>query len=218
MRGEIPRFGRPGLLYCIVEPVEPEISPMSARLILHPETPGYAPAELVPLQRVLVDIGLLGACYGDYRVQSSEQRYLIGKHFLQLVSFMGCAPAIELAPPADAGDESFCHIALSDIQPQPMFAVDAVLASPRCPHCRQRQDDWAQRVEHWRHEPRYRYECRGCHAALSPTELNWRRNGGFGRVFVSIFGIYPREAIPTEHLLACLQRATEQDWNYFYAR
>jgi len=191
---------------------------MSARLILHPDSPDYAPAQLMDIHQPLVDIGLLGERYGDYRPQSAEQRYLIGAHFLQLVSFMGCAPAIELAPPEEGRDDSFCHISLSDIQPRPMFAVDATLASPRCRHCRQRQDDWAQQVACWQDEPRYRYECASCQAALSPMELNWRRNGGFGRVFVSIFGVYPREAIPTEHLLSCLQQATDQGWNYFYAR
>ncbi|MCG6887581.1 MAG: phage terminase large subunit family protein [Proteobacteria bacterium] len=185
---------------------------MSASLILHPADPDYAPASVSDLAQMLHEIGLIGTAWGE----PAAQRFLIGEHFLQLVSFMGCAPAIELAP--GNMEQPFCHAGISPITSTPTYLADSRDVVPRCPHCRQRIETWPDWIEAWQGDRNFRTGCPACHVNLSPLELDWRHAAGFARVFISIFNIYPREALPTEALLIKLQQATAQTWNYFYQR
>jgi hypothetical protein len=186
---------------------------MSARLILHVRDPDYVPSSVAQIERVLQEVGLIGKPWGE----ASQQRYLIGERFLQLVTFLGCAPAIELEPPTN-GNAEFCHVGISGLYPSARFMADTQGVLPRCPHCRKRFDDWQSAIQQWQDNPAYQAQCPACQMSLSPTELDWRQSAGFGRLFVSIFNIYPREAIPTEALLHTLGKATDQAWNYFYLR
>ena len=186
---------------------------MSASLVLHVRDPAYVPASIAELEQVLVQVGLIGKVWGD----GTQHLYLIGERFLQLVTFLGCAPAIELEPPRN-GTSDFCHVGISDIYSTPRFIADSRDVLPRCPHCRKRYADWQAAIQSWRTDPDFQTICPACNQSLSPIDLDWRQSAGFGRTFVSIFNIYPREAIPTEALLSALQKATNQHWGYFYTR
>ena len=186
---------------------------MSARLILHALDPDYVPSTVAQMEQVLLQVGLIGKPWGE----ASQQRYLIGERFLQLVTFLGCAPAIELEPTTH-GNNEFCHVGISDLYPSARFMADTQGVSPRCPHCRKRFEDWQATIQRWQDNPAYRAQCPSCQMDLSPTELDWRQSAGFGRIFISVFNIYPREAIPTESLLQILGEATQQTWDYFYLR
>lgn len=186
---------------------------MSASLVLHTKNPEYAPLSANDLVQVLNDVGLIGQAWGD----REELRFLIGERFLQLVTFMGCAPAIELTPPI-AGDSEFCHVGVSHITPTPQFLVDTQDVLPRCPRCRNRIKHWLEWVEQWRSNDNYLDVCPECNEKISPLEFDWRQAAGFGRIFISIFNIYPREAIPTDTLLNTLNKMTSQTWIYFYLR
>ena len=186
---------------------------MSASLVLHVSDPAYIPASVADMEQVLLQVGLVGKAWGD----SSEQRYLIGERFLQLVTFLGCAPSIELEPAAN-GDSEFCHVGISDICVAPRFVADTQDVLPRCPHCRKRYADWQSAIQSWRTDHAYQTECPACQQSLSPMDFDWRQSAGFGHVFIFIFNIYPREAIPTEALLLALGKATDQTWDYFYIR
>ena len=186
---------------------------MSASLVLHVRDPAYVPASVADIEQVLVKVGLIGTAWGD----STQRRYLIGEHFLQLVTFLGCAPAIELEPPVN-GHAEFVHVGISDIYPAPQFIADSQDVLPRCPYCRKRYKDWQSAIQSWQIDATYQTQCPTCHERLSPMQLDWRQSAGFGHFFISIFNIYPREAIPTEALLRALNKATDQSWDYFYIR
>jgi hypothetical protein len=186
---------------------------MSARLILHVRDPDYVPSSVRQIERVLQEVGLIGEPWGE----ASQQRYLIGECFLQLITFLGCAPAIELEPPTN-GNTEFCHVGISDFYISPRFLADTQNVLPRCPHCRKRFEGWQDAIQQWQDDPTYQAQCPACQMNLSPTELDWRQSAGFGRLFISIFNIYPREAIPTEALLHTLDQLTDQTWDYFYLR
>jgi hypothetical protein len=186
---------------------------MSASLVLHVRDPAYVPASMADLEQVLLQVGLIGKAWGD----GAQHRYLIGGHFLQLVTFLGCAPAIELEPPAN-GDAEFCHVGISEISPVSRFMADSQGVLSRCPHCRKRYEDWQSAIQYWHTDSAYQTQCPACRKSLSPMELDWCQSAGFGHFFISIFNIYPREAIPTEALLLALRKATNQTWDYFYTR
>jgi hypothetical protein len=46
--------------------------------------------------------------------------------------------------------------------------------------------------------------------------LLWRKNAGFGRVFVTVEDVFPGEAVPVPTLLEGLRAASGVDWRYFY--
>ena len=186
---------------------------MSARLILHVQDPDYIPDNIAQIEQILHEVGLIGEPWGEV----SQQQYLIGERFLQLVTFLGCAPAIELEPPAN-GNTEFCHVGISRLYPSARFLADIRDVMPRCPHCRKRFERWQNAVQQWQANPAYQVQCPACQRNISPTQLDWRQSAGFGRFFISIFNIYPREAIPTEALLQMLDKSTSQKWDYFYLR
>ena len=141
---------------------------MSASLVLHVRDPAYIPTSVADIEQVLLQLGLIGKAWGD----GAQHRYLIGERFLQLVTFLGCAPAIELEPPAN-GDSEFCHVGISDLYPAPQFMADAQDVLPRCPHCRKRYADWQFAIQSWRTDPAYQAQCPACQQSLSPMELDW---------------------------------------------
>lgn len=200
---------------------------MSASLILHPVAPDYAPASIPALEAALRHIGLIGEAWAGTVAatdtgtaaqagrEAEPRRYLIGPHFLQLITFMGCAPAIELAPPAAAG-AGFCHVSLASPLARPQFRADRQGVRPRCPACRSRIADWPQRVEAWRADPAAQAACPACGELLAVPHIDWRHSAGCARQFVFIHDIYPREALPTEALFTALQGVTGQHWDYFY--
>ncbi len=190
---------------------------MSARLILHPKAGDFTPDVANEVTAALQRCGFIGEPFSPAGEKNEVQHYLIGEHFLQLVTFMGCAPAIELSPPA-GGSLDFCHVGISPLYAQPRFLFDAVLATPRCPHCRKVIRDWQSQAGHWQSGALSAFACADCGESLLAHQLNWRRAGGFARLHVSVFGIYPREAIPTDPLLKALAATTDGDWDYFYAR
>jgi hypothetical protein len=83
------------------------------KLLLHPADPGTA---AVPEDRLAQELQAIGLIAGRKSLENAVF-YPVGEHFLQLVTFLGCSPAIELDPPDDPQElESasatgrFCHI------------------------------------------------------------------------------------------------------------
>jgi hypothetical protein len=183
-------------------------APMSlAALVLHP-TAGIRPPDdwLLRMER----IGLLGRGIGD-----DPQRYLVGAGFLQLVTFMGCSPAIRLEPANDQ-DREFCHIRIHGPWPDLHFLFGRNTRPPRCPACRGGIDPWRDRLETILGQPEQAQNCPRCAAESPPVAWNWRQQAGFGHTFVQIEAIFPGEAVPVDKLLHLLGNPGDPPWNYFY--
>ncbi len=182
---------------------------MPYRLALHPVDSRWRPAEPVALTAVLRDIGLIGAPWGA----AAAGRYLIGEHFLQLVTFMGCAPAIELAPPDDGG--AFCHVRVRVFEAPRLF-VDATGFNPRCPACGRRSPQWKTALPAWEKAPESPVSCPLCGVAAAAGELDFRHTAALACTFVEIHDIHPREALPTDALFTALEQAGGGRWNHAY--
>ena len=191
------------------------------KLILLPRNPEAGACSCDELAGRLQSIDLIGipASY------SGGVYYPTGERFLQLVSFLGCSPAIELDPPADPAllEDSlahgrFCHITLRCTTAL-QFRSDATTRPPRCPHCGQAIPDWAARITRWRADHAdSRWSCPACQGASDLTGWVFRKTAGFGRVFIEINGIYPSEAIPGDALLAVLDDLTGGPWQAIYIK
>jgi hypothetical protein len=151
--------------------------------------------------------------------------YPTGDNFLQLVSFLGCSPRIELDPPADratllaaSAGGKFCHLFLR-CTASLAFRTDPQCPPPRCPDCRQPAADWQSAIGAWEKNPAHSgWTCAACGFTGQITALSFRKAAGFGRTFVEIRGIYPSEAVPAEALLTVLQRLTNGPWKTIYLR
>jgi len=183
-------------------------------LFIHPVD---ATEELIPFTTMMT-------CLEEMRFLGSrlaarvDQHYYIGESFLQLISFMGCAPALQFHPESEL--DPFCHIILhGEQQTSLIFKHDLLHRLPRCPECRTSIKDWQDLLGQSPQPDPYRtVTCSGCDARLTLTQVDWRSQAGAFRLAIEITSIYPQEALPTEALLNRLQQSTGQHWKYFYAK
>lgn len=191
------------------------------KLILLPDDPQAGVDDCRKLAGHLQGIGLIGA----RTTWAGGVIYPGGDRFLQLVSFLGCSPFIELEPPRDSAalDEAvahgrFCHVALV-CEPTLRFRADRQTRPPRCPYCRHPEPEWQAHIHRWQANPaETQWSCTACGKRCEMTRWLFRRTAGFGKVFVEIRGIYPAEAIPGEALLAALEECTGGTWRYVYIK
>jgi len=189
------------------------------KLLMLPQDPDCRPVDPAALAGALREIGFIGA-----PVTAPEGEYYpAGEHFLQLLSFLGCSPAIELTPPGDAGTletarakGSFCHVYLSSTG-KLRFRADPRTPDPRCPACRQPDPDWRIRLASWRENPANSvWTCPACNYMGRLTDLVFRKSAGFAGSWVEVRGIYPSEAVPGEALLECLRAVSGCRWRSIY--
>ena len=191
------------------------------KLILLPADPLCPPLDCEQLAGELQAIGLTGAPLA----LADGVFYPTGDNFLQLISFLGCSPMIELEPPADrttllaaSAAGKFCHLFLNCTESL-SFRADSQCPPPRCPDCRQPVTDWQAAIEVWEgNSVQTGWQCAHCGFAGQLTELQFRKTAGFGRTFIEIRGIYPSEAVPTDALLNRLQHLTGSPWKTIYLR
>ena len=180
------------------------------QLVFHAKNPEYIPESVPHIIKALRDVGFIGEKWQNPEPVAGE-RYIIGESFLSLVTFMGCAPAIELEPLEDEPESTeFCHIEIQDIKSNVEFVRGSEHIISRCPHCRQRHADWKVIPENlW-------YTCDKCKVDSHLSEYDWKNTAGAGHFFISLHGIYPQEALPTSSLLQTLEKISETEWTYFY--
>ena len=141
-------------------------------------------------------------------------RYYIGERFLQYLSFMGCAPALEFKPkdPDSPDWAAFTYVSFTLPLRLPRCYIDTMMAKPRCPHCGKRHACSAQMLT----QTSELLVCPKCQQSATLEQWDWREYGGCAQQFISIVNVYPKEAIPTESLLQDLFALTHLHWRYFY--
>lgn len=183
---------------------------MSApKLVLHPVAPGQHPAPAA-LLAALHGLGFLGPAFD----LDGQRHYRAGPAFLDHISFLGCAPSIELEPPviepeAAARAGRFCHIRL----PEQATPARLRLRPGQRPRCRSCRGDIAPAAFV---EETAEILCPGCGRRCNPERLNWRQAGGYAGLFLDIWGIHAAEAVPGDRLLDSLARAGGCAWTFFY--
>jgi hypothetical protein len=190
------------------------------KLVLYPSHVESPAVDNETLVAALQTTGLIDAPV----CQDPSTGYRAGERFLQLITFLGCAPAIELDPPTDPAEcaracanGSLCHIRLLPEETHLRFRGDNRLPAPRCPRCRKNEPGWPVMIEHWRANPgQNRWVCRECGYRGRLYDLNFRKRGAFGQTFIDICGIHPAEAVPVETLLEALGELTGCGWLYMY--
>ena len=195
---------------------------MSApKLLMHPACPDTA---AVPEDRLAQELQAIGLIAGPIPLKNAVF-YPVGGQFLQLVTFLGCSPAIELDPPRDlqaleaaSAAGRFCHVLISSGE-QLQFRGDSQTRTPRCPRCRSPEPHWKARLQAWQEGKRVpEWNCQACDFSGRLCDLAFRKTAGFGRTFLEIRGIYPSEAVPGPDLLDTLAALTGSPWTTIYLR
>ncbi len=190
------------------------------KLILYPSQADGPAIDTDELVQRLDSIGLIGAAFQC----QGRTHHLTGERFLQLVTFLGCSPLIELEPPADAGaresacaEGRFCHVRLATTRNVIRFRTSAQAPPPRCPHCRQVETRWPDLLQRWEaHTGHTQWTCAECGHQGRLYDLNFRRRGAFARALIEVWGIYPSEAVPAEALLSVLRQFGGCAWSHMY--
>jgi hypothetical protein len=187
---------------------------MSAgKLILYPQSALAPPPSQRALTSAMAEIGLIGEMLESL---PERERFLAGERFLQLISFLGCSPHIELAPPSEGGDD-FCFLDLLGPWARPRLFRGRNTRPPGCPSCGCRRDGHHLQLQPGAELPEaLRWQCVQCGAAHHPGQWNWRQQGGAARIALSINGIFPSEALPGDELLARLKALDGKPWSYCY--
>jgi len=180
------------------------------KLVFHAKNPDYIPDDIPSIVSALQQTGFLGNKWQSPECVQGE-RYLIGDSFLSLVTFMGCAPAIELEPLVDQPNSTeFCHVEIEAINQDVKFIRGSEHLISRCPHCRQRHVNWETIPD------TLLYSCDKCHVETHLSEYDWKNTAGCGHFFISLHGIYPQEALPTSNLLETFKKISGTECGYFY--
>ena len=187
------------------------------QMILCPEHADFllAPTELAA---VLHQVGLIGVSFGEQMDNAvGGQRYLVGENFLQHISFMGCAPAVEFAPPDDASldadtQDQYTFIYLPELFNKPLWQADLMMAKAGCPACKKRTAASTKHVD----KIEGTYTCPHCQQQSPVCDVEWSEFGGCAVTMFSIVNVYPKEAIPSGNLINQLSTLTNVAWRYFY--
>lgn len=180
---------------------------MSApKLVLYLDNTALPPPEPEEVLRLLDELGIIGPAFD----LDGRSHYRTGPAFLDHLTFLGCAPSIELDPPAAGLTEAalagrFCHLHLQCLSADPRVR-HRVGQPPRCRGCRSEftAESLATAGD--------RFVCPGCGRHSTAEGLNWRQAGGYSRLFLDFWGIHTGEAVPGEQLLERLGTA----WRFFY--
>ena len=183
----------------------------TGRLALTPIDPYAAPEDIPAMIRRLQRIGFI-----DEPLIESEDRYVLGTHFMQLVTFMGCSPFIRLEP-GETG-EPFCHLVVDGPSAQPRLLAGKNTRPPRCAAYRRRLDDWRAGFEPGSSSVAGREtRCPHCGHLQDPATYDFRQTAGCGRFFLLLENIFPQEAVPSPTLLDTLSDAAgSTPWHFFY--
>lgn len=178
-------------------------------LVLCPVDPHWILPDSKGLVELLKSIQLIGELY------QGNLDFLPGERFLDLIAFLGCSPDIKLAP--GDNDRQFCFLRLLTDTPSIEYHGGDHTCAPRCPLCGAALDDWHSTLMRWQQSrANATLTCTTCQSAAAPWEYNWRKSAGFGRCFIEINNIFPKEAIPQQQLLDTLHSHYQVDWQYFY--
>lgn len=180
------------------------------KLVFHPCNPEYDPKNIDNIVTALQEIGFLGEKWQSPKTVLGE-RYLIGDSFLSLVTFLGCAPAIELAPIADKPESTeFCHIEIEPVKKEIEFIRGSEHLISRCPHCRQRHASWESIPES------LSYSCDKCEVETHLSKYDWKNMAGCGRFFYKFAWYISARSYSNIQLLLSLEKISDTKWNYFY--
>ena len=181
----------------------------SPRLILTPIDNQFI------LSNIEVFIQALSALKFIGRELTSSENYRcfeIGDDFLHRITFLGCSPTLFSANNTDS--DTFISIAQNQ---HVQFGHSSTIPPARCPHCRKTDKSWQQYFQRWNKNSGAEETCPNCNETFNFSDMKWKKNGGYGKLFIQIHGVQEQLAIPNQSFMDELQSITHTNWEYFFA-
>ena len=180
------------------------------RLFLHCQSPEFQPDCLQTWNNALQEIAFIGS----YFEAKQGKGYLIGDDFFNYLTFLGCSPQLEVMPPESGQWNNFCFVEWVQLEkPRLVQGMNRLKCS--CTSCRKGlghllQDGFTQ-------HRLVSLSCPQCGNPLSLSGLNWQHTAGYGRFFICIHSVFPKEAVPSAEFMKALSGLSGQkSWQYFY--
>ncbi len=174
----------------------------NASLVIYPTNPNWIADNPEALTKTIQELGLAGE-----PLNKDENSFLVGEKFLDHISFMGCSPNIKLENENDDGKFTFIRVTTTE-------SISALTSkhsfAPHCPHCKKPEKNWREILTD------NQIECSHCQQTSGAWLFNWRKSAGFGRYFIEITDIYPKEAVPQPSLLDSLEKSFQVPWGHFF--
>lgn len=172
----------------------------------------YFPVDFEAFIKSCQEKGFLSNCYEKL----GPDHYLVGEHFLQHVSFLGCSPYLKVFPETEE-DTDFCTAKIPKSPTAINYQASQQVTAPRCPVCKKSIQSYHAVMQEWQQSKNnLAIQCQQCGETSALYDLDWRKNAGFFSFHIAISNIYPKEAIPGDNLLTWLGSITERGWKYFY--
>ena len=172
-----------------------------SQLILHPSD-AYWLDQHALLKPLLLDLQFI-------QNKKINDTFLTGKRFLNLLTFMGCSPNIQIEFDKQHPDKAFCSVNIVQTV-DPLLIVSNNIRPPKCPFCKKSVSIWQ------RFQQNQLFNCPHCQQPIQINTLNWKQQAGFAQTMIIIDNIYPQEAQPTPALVNKLNQQTGANWQYFY--
>jgi len=142
-------------------------------------------------------------------VPPPNRHFSVGESYLDHIVYMGCSPNIQFE--TDDKNENFCSIKIHHYDKKQLIASKAQVKPPQCPECKKPVKNWQAIITD------NSLLCENCNLTADIGDYNWRKMGGFAKLFIEITDIFPKEAIPQQSLLDKLSTISNTDWRYFYS-
>ncbi len=172
-----------------------------SQLVLYPQDHRWTDKKRL-LNKKLKEIAFIGD-------EIEKNHFYTGERFLNLLSFMGCSPHIQIDFDPQNPQKAFCSIKhQSSIEP--LLLHSQKMRPPKCPYCKKAVNNWQD------YRNNQSFACPHCQQGIQLATLNWKEQGGFAATMLIIDNIYPQEAQPTPELLSGLQAVSLCNWQHFF--
>ena len=140
--------------------------------------------------------------------RADEIQFQPGDKLMAFINFLGCSPAL-------SSGHLDSLIKIHAFEQMVALGGESINAL-RYPQCKHRIENPTELLQGY---PEHRdWTCPVCQNHGYIDEINWRKSAGFACMFIEISAIFPKEAVPTDALLALLKACTEAEWQWFYSR
>lgn len=160
-------------------------------------------------QALATQLRTIGFIAEPIDADTPDSGFFTGPQFLNLVAYMGCAPAIQFETSQENPD--FCFIRIHRYDNARLIVSNKLLSPLLCPKCGERIDGWQQ------HLSSTSIYCTRCLSHSAIDTFNWRKMGGYAQLFIEVTDVFPREAVPQSLLLEKLASMSNTPWQYFYS-
>lgn len=181
------------------------------RLVLYPLNPDYKLLEPGRFARWLQSIGFIRNVEAN-QIETGEMGP--GEHFMRLLTFVGCSPAVGSGNQENAYNNYSVEI-VSSAENKILISGNRV-RSPFCPKCGVHKKEMLAAETIRLQENKPVWACPECGVLVPIENINWRKKLAVASHYITVNGVFEGEVIPADKFLDDLGRETGIAWSYCY--